>query len=39
MLHNGFAMAILRSGKTAGEVKVKASANRLKSIEKKLSTK
>jgi len=37
-LHNGFALAILRSTQTAGEVKIKASANGLKSAEKTLVT-
>jgi beta-galactosidase len=38
-LHNGFAMAILRSDQTGGEVKIKASVKGLKSAEKKLATK
>lgn len=37
-LHNGFALAILRSYRTGGEVKVKASSKGLKSVEKKLKT-
>ncbi len=37
-LYNGFAMAILRSSQTAGEVKIKASSNGLKSTEKKIYT-
>jgi beta-galactosidase len=39
MLHNGFAMAILRSSKTAGAVKVKAAAAGLKSVEKTIHSK
>jgi Beta-galactosidase/beta-glucuronidase len=35
-MHNGFALAILRSGHEAGEVKIKVSCNGLKSDEKKL---
>jgi len=38
-LHNGFAMAVLRSDQVAGEVKVKASVGGLKSVERKLRTK
>jgi beta-galactosidase len=38
-LHNGFAMAILRSSKAAGAVKVKATAKGLKSAEKTMSSK
>ncbi|MDR0415671.1 MAG: DUF4982 domain-containing protein [Prevotellaceae bacterium] len=38
-LHNGFALAILRSTRTAGQVKIKASVAGLKSAEKVLSTK
>lgn len=38
-LHNGFAMAILRSDRTSGEVKIKVSAKGLKSAERKLATK
>lgn len=34
-LHNGFALAILRSSQTKGEAKIKASAAGLKSMEKK----
>ncbi|MDR3367378.1 MAG: DUF4982 domain-containing protein [Prevotellaceae bacterium] len=37
-LHNGFAMAILRSSKTAGTAKIKATAAGLKSAEKTLTT-
>jgi beta-galactosidase len=37
-LHNGFAMAILRSTQTAGTVKIKASVNGLKTVEKILAT-
>ncbi|MDR2145309.1 MAG: DUF4982 domain-containing protein [Tannerella sp.] len=39
LLHNGFAMAILRSAQTVGEVKVKASVEGLKSADIKLITK
>jgi beta-galactosidase len=38
LLHNGFAMAILRSTQTAGTVKIKASVNGLKPVEKMLTT-
>lgn len=38
LLHNGFAMAILRSTQTAGTVKIKASVAGLKSTEKVLRT-
>jgi len=38
VLHNGFAMAVLRSNQIAGEVKVKASVGGLKSVERKLKT-
>lgn len=38
-MHNGFAMAILRSQQTAGEVTIKASVNGMKKAEKKLITK
>jgi len=38
LLHNGFALAILRSTQTAGEVKIKASVNGLKSVKKTIST-
>ena len=38
-LHNGFAMAILRSTQIAGEVKLKALANGLKPAEKIMATK
>jgi len=38
-LHNGFALAILRSSRSAGEVTLKASVNGLKSAVKKLNTK
>jgi beta-galactosidase len=38
-LHNGFALAILRSSQTTGSVKIKASAAGLKSAEKVLKTK
>ena len=38
-LHNGFALAILRSAQTAGTVTLKASANGLKTAEIRLSTK
>ncbi|MGC4232403.1 MAG: glycoside hydrolase family 2 TIM barrel-domain containing protein [Niabella sp.] len=38
-LHNGFAMAILRSGQKAGLVVVKASAKGLKTAESRLTTK
>jgi beta-galactosidase len=38
-LYNGFAMAILRSTQTAGQVSIKASAKNLQSAEKKLATK
>jgi beta-galactosidase len=37
-LHNGFAMAILRSNQMAGRVKIKASVPGLKSVEKVLET-
>lgn len=39
MLHNGFAMAILRSERTSGEVEIKASANGLKAVRQKNITK
>lgn len=38
-LHNGFAMAILRSGQTAGSVKLKVTAEGLKKVEKTLTVK
>jgi len=38
-LHNGFAMAILRSSQTPGTVNIKTSVNGLKSTEVKLATK
>jgi beta-galactosidase len=38
-LHNGFAMAILRSNQTAGTVKLKVSVIGLKQVEKTLATK
>ena len=38
-MYKGFAMAILRSNQTGGEVKIKASANGLKKAETKLMTK
>lgn len=38
-LHNGFAMAILRSSKVAGKTKIKASVVGLKSVEKEFITK
>lgn len=38
-LHKGFVMAILRSGQTGGEVKIKASCKELKSVVKKVTTK
>ncbi|MDR2475502.1 MAG: DUF4982 domain-containing protein [Bacteroidales bacterium] len=37
-LHNGFALAILRAGQTAGTVKIKASVPGIKSAEKMLQT-
>lgn len=37
-LHNGFAMAIIRSSQTAGEVWIKASMDQLKSVQKKSLT-
>ena len=37
-LHNGFALAILRSGQTPGEVNVKATVDGLKAAKLKLST-
>lgn len=39
MLHNGFALAVLRSDRKAGEVKIKASVKGLKSAERKMATK
>jgi beta-galactosidase len=39
MLNNGFAMAVLRSTQTAGAVKLKVTATRLKGIEKTLTVK
>lgn len=38
-LHNGFAMAILRAEKTAGQIKIRVSAQGLKSTEKVFSVK
>lgn len=37
MLHNGFALAILRAGQNAGKVKIKASVPGLKSVEKTMT--
>lgn len=39
MIHNGFALAVLRSDRKAGEVKIKASVKGLKSAERKMATK
>jgi beta-galactosidase len=38
LLHNGFAMAVLRSGQTAGQVKIMAASQGLKPAEHKLVT-
>ncbi|WP_183209345.1 glycoside hydrolase family 2 TIM barrel-domain containing protein [Bacteroides reticulotermitis] len=38
-LHNGFAMAVLRSAQSAGKVKIKASVAGLKNVEMNLETK
>lgn len=37
-LHNGFVMAILRSNKTCGEVRIKVSMQGLKSLDKRIMT-